>query len=117
MTVLVFEDNLMWSVRLANAARTLGHDPIVMTTVAEEAGGEVAIVNLSARAFDPAEVVATLRSRGVKVVGHAGHKEKDLLQEGVSSGCDLVVTNSEIAHKLSSVLERATASPGPSRNA
>jgi len=107
MRVLILESNLLWSARLANAARTLGHDAVVAKAPVD---GEfhVAIVNLGEANVDWSVRVSQLQRRGMKVVGHAGHKEKELHEIGRAAGCDLLVTNSELANKLSRVLADVT---------
>jgi len=71
-------------------------------------GVQVAIVNLGSRAMDPAALVDALREKGVYVIAHAGHKEKELHELGRTLGCDRLATNSEITHKLPQLLEEAS---------
>lgn len=106
MKILVYEDNLIWSSRFVKSLKSLGHEPIVVKAAIPESA-EIAIVNLGSDSLDPAKLVPSLVELGVKVIGHAGHKEKDLLQLGRSSGCQLVATNSEITFKLPELLETA----------
>lgn len=102
MKVWVFEDNLMWSSRLAQSLRALGHEPVVTTSI-PEGSAEAAIVNLGSPGLK--ELVPALRERGVYTIGHAGHKEKELLQLGREAGCDAVATNSELTFKIEGLLE------------
>lgn len=105
MIVAICEDNLLWSVRLANGVRALGHDvKVVDSTPTQIPGCDVAIVNLGARRFSPAELIPQLRELGAHVIGHAGHKEKELLEAGETDGCDSIVTNGMLAHKLADIL-------------
>jgi hypothetical protein len=106
--VLVFEDNLMWSSRLTNTLRKLGHEPELRRTP-DSTGNEapVAIVNLGADSFGPTTLVPVLRAAGVTVIGHAGHKEKELHELGRQAGCDILATNSELTYKIEALLERA----------
>lgn len=107
MEVLVFEDNLLWSSRLQKTLRSLGHEPTVLTHTPPSTDAPLAIVNLSARAFDPTSVVGDLRALGVYVIGHAGHKEKELLTLGKEAGCDRLATNSQVTFELDRLLELA----------
>jgi hypothetical protein len=103
MTIILLERNLMWSARLAKSAAALGHS----VRVAGKPDGEpadVAIVNLGEQ---DADAVAALKAAGVYVIGHAGHKERPLIAFGEESGCDRVVTNSELTHKFDRILEEA----------
>jgi len=107
MTVLVLEDNLMWSERLRKSLEALGHVATVVPRPLDVTPPcDVAIVNLGSRAFPAEEWIARLRLSGVTVVAHAGHKESALLDVGRDCGADLVVTNSELTHRLGDVLGR-----------
>jgi hypothetical protein len=104
MKFLVFEDNLMWSSRLVKTLSSDGHEVKVVTAVPEDvAGARAAIVNLGSdkfRGFVPA-----LKAQGIHVIGHAGHKEKELLELGREAGCDTLVTNSELTYKILAILQ------------
>lgn len=105
MRVLVYEDNLLWSSRFVKSLRAFGHEPEVRTKpVAEEA--PLAIVNLGSSVLDPETLVPQLVALGVHVIGHAGHKEKEILELGRASGCQTVATNSEITFKLEELILR-----------
>jgi len=107
MRVLVFEDNLLWSSRLLNTLKGLGHEPILRTAMPTDSeGATIAIVNLASPKLAPAELVKALRALGVHVIGHAGHKEKELMALGKEAGCDTLATNSELTFKIEAILER-----------
>ncbi|MCW5943627.1 MAG: hypothetical protein KIS66_15455 [Fimbriimonadaceae bacterium] len=109
MTVWVFEDNLMWSVRLVRALRALGHEAEAVPRVPDQGKtADVAIVNLGSAALPGAEIGPILAAQGVYVIAHAGHKEKPLLSEGARAGCHRVATNSETTHKLGALMEEAS---------
>lgn len=124
MRVLILEDNLFWSARWVRSLRALGHETVLAGSVAKApawlAAGppeaEVAIANLGTTVLPLEEWLPALRALGVRTVGHAGHKEKGLLDRGRAAGCDLVVTNGEITHKLAAVLERALQGERVARN-
>jgi len=101
------DENLVWSERLRLGAVALGHECVVLHGPGSAPTAEIAIVNLGSQAFPAAEWIPRLREGGAKVVAHAGHKERTLLDQGRSSGADLTVTNSELTHKLGDILERA----------
>ena len=104
MTVLLFERNLLWSVRLANALRALGHEAHVRETVGEEAA-DLAVVNLSET--DRVErLVADLKARAIPILAHAGHREKELMALGKRLGVDRLATNGQLATDLANVLAR-----------
>jgi hypothetical protein len=103
MRIAIYERNLLWSSRFAQAARALGHESVVLTNH-EPVASEVALVNLSDDAEALRTLIGALRGQGVYVIGHAGHKEKPLLALGNEFGCDYVATNGEITHKFASLL-------------
>jgi hypothetical protein len=110
MTILLYEDNLMWSPRLSQTVRALGLDPHVITaTEKPRPAAQFAIVNLGTEAFRQPQFIQLLQSEGIKVIGHAGHKETQLLQFGSEAGCDYLATNSEITFKLKAVLAKLQA--------
>ena len=59
-----------------------------------------AIVNLGSLGLKAETLVPELVALGVHVIGHAGHKEKELLELGRRAGCQTVATNSEITFKI-----------------
>ena len=106
MKVIVYEDNLMWSPRLAKTITSLGHEAEIRTKP-EPATSEVAIVNLGDARFAPETLVPALRERGVHVIGHAGHKELNLHELGRQIGCDQLATNRELTYSLARLLKNA----------
>lgn len=114
MTILIFEDNLMWSVKLAKAAMALGHEVTVLAAVPDALPvADAAIVNLGSESMGVDSLLPILRQKGIWTVGHAGHKEKGLLDAGREAGCDLVVSNSTLTFKLDHVLSQAPTSSLP----
>lgn len=105
MHVAVYEDNLMWSAKLMRTLKAFEHDAKVFSTVAlPPDGADVAIVNLGSERLPPSELVPLLRGAGIYVIGHAGHKEKELHRFGEELGCDYLATNSELTFKLPDLL-------------
>ena len=108
MRVLVFEDNLMWSARLRQSLTALGHEAVLRTALpAEDEQADAAIVNLGSATLRPQELVPALNRLGIHVIGHAGHKEKELHSLGKEVGCSTLATNSELTFKLPGLLDKA----------
>ncbi|MBL8048649.1 MAG: hypothetical protein JNJ45_08205 [Chthonomonas sp.] len=105
MTILILDDNLLWTSRLTRSAQALGHSPTVAKTL-PAARFDVAILNLGRPEFSSPQVIGELRGRGTYLIGHAGHKEKDLLNEGTANGVDQVVSNSSLTFKLADILAK-----------
>lgn len=106
MTILIFEDNLLWSSRLLKSCKALGHEPRILTKLSEEVvGPAVAIVNLGSHSIPVEPLVSGLKAKGIGIVAHAGHKEKELHELGRQLGCDRLATNSELTYKLEAILD------------
>lgn len=106
MRILLAEDNLMFSSRMASALRKSDHE------VAIFAAGEpppmafdVVILNLGARGFDMEKVAAAAKEGAALLVGHAGGSEREKLAEGKRLGCDKLVRNSVAMSDIVSVVE------------
>jgi len=110
--VLVFEENLMWSSRLMQTLRGTGHEPLLRRGLPETSeGAEAAIINLGSSSPGPAALVSRLHGLGIKVLAHAGHREKELLQLGKEAGADRLATNREITFKLPQLLQELGGGP------
>jgi hypothetical protein len=94
------EDNLLWSSRFRQTLTAFGHEPIVASGPQE---CDAAIIALGRKTMP--QDVASLHAIGAYVIGHAGHKEKELHRAGKEAGCDRLATNGEITNKLPQMLE------------
>jgi len=93
----------MWSARLLQSLRALGHAGLVLTSVPNELPeARAAIVNLGSP--NAAMLVPKLKEKGIYVIAHAGHKEKDLRELGNQLGVDRLASNSELTFKLADLL-------------
>lgn len=109
MTILVFDENLMWSAKLKSAIEHLGHEAVLYDRIPDiDFSGDVAIVNLGSAAIPARDLIELLKHKSIKSIAHAGHKERPLLVVGTDSGADVVVTNSELTHKFEDVLSRVS---------
>jgi len=109
MKIAIFEDNLIWSGRFKIATKSVGHEPAVFTQVVNDLEDyDVAIVNLGSKAYDVTELIPKLQEMGIKVLAHAGHKEKNLLEIARNCKADRIATNGEITHKLPQILIEMT---------
>jgi hypothetical protein len=96
------ESNLMWSSRLRQSLVAFGHEAVISEQV-PEGQFDLAIVNLGEAKL--ADQVSTLKNRGIEILGHAGHKEKQLLELGRELGVDRLVTNSQLTNKLPELIK------------
>lgn len=105
MRVLVFETDLFWSTRLLQTLRKLGHEPELIAPSQEGPfEAEAALVNLSTKDYPLESLVPELKAAGIRVVGHAGHKEHALRARGKAIGCDRIASNSELTFRLDALL-------------
>lgn len=105
MRILILDDNLFWSVRLQRGAAALGHEAIVIASVPPVwPAADAAILNLGHATLASDAVIAGLHNAGIATIGHAGHKETEVLDEGLRRGCQHLVTNSQLTHKLADSL-------------
>jgi len=104
--ILIFEQDLIWSSRLTKSLGALGYESRTVKSTPEDLADVTgAIVNLGVDAF--VAEVPKLTSQGVHVIGHAGHKEKDLHELGREAGCQTLATNSELTYKIESLVKNA----------
>ena len=99
---------------MLHTLKGLGHEPLLRTKHPDESeGAEVAIVNLGSSKIHTPELIPHLKSLGIHVIGHAGHKEKELMAYGKDAGCDTLATNSELTFKIEALLDRIKGVPVP----
>ena len=105
MHIAVYENNLLWSVKLRNASIHLGHTCVIMhEPELPVVKPNLCIINLSVEKFLTAEFVAEMRAAGCTIVGHAGHVDRPLMARGREAKIDHLVTNGALANDLPSVL-------------
>lgn len=108
MRVLVFETDLFWSARIMQTLRKLGHEAILKEVHAEGPfEADAALVNLGMMDVPLETLVPELRAAGIRVIGHAGHKEAALRARGKAIGCDRIASNSELTFRLDALLAEA----------
>lgn len=113
MKVALFEPNLFWEAKARTAVSAVGWQ-CVAASEGQLRDVKAVVVGLYGPEEALRRVVAEAKRHGVPVIGHAGHREKALLNLGRELGCDRVLTNGEFAHRLKSHLEAVV--NGPSRD-
>lgn len=98
----MLERNLLWSSRVKQTLESLGHAVTVAAAAPEQLDFDIALVGLTG---DSLSEIGRLREAGIFVIGHAGHKEKELIARGLAAGCSKVLSNSELTFKLPQALE------------
>ncbi|NUQ01350.1 MAG: response regulator [Armatimonadetes bacterium] len=107
MRVLLIDDNLMSSHRLAGALGRLGHQCAVDAAATEAGDAELVVVNLGSRGLPGVELVARLKSTRpeLRVVGFCGHLEVERRRAALAAGIDRLFTNSDTAERPERLLE------------
>jgi CheY-like chemotaxis protein len=121
-TVVVLDDNLLFSASLTAGLKRLGYEPLLLSDEKGAAGRAAAarpiavLINLASLRWDSNALVRSIKAdpalSHVPLVGYTGHTEVDRIDAGRAAGCDLIVANSAVSSDLAAVLRRALA-PSP----
>ncbi len=91
---VVLADDLIWATRLVDHLRAAGGDPIrTRDAVAFEQaleGASVALIDLTARAYDGVEAVGRAAAAGVRVLAVGQHDDLDLRKRALAAGAERV---------------------------
>jgi hypothetical protein len=92
--IAILAQDLIWSDRLARAVEAAGAQPGRAKTSPEfdrELGcADIAIVDLTARAYDPLVAIERARARGVRVFAVGQHDDLDLRKRAFARGAERV---------------------------
>jgi hypothetical protein len=92
--IAILAQDLIWSDRLARAVEAAGAEPGRAKTSPEfdrELGcADIAIVDLTARAYDPLAAIERARARGVRVFAVGPHDDLDLRKRAFTRGAERV---------------------------
>jgi hypothetical protein len=99
-TVVVLADDLIWASRLADAITAAGGEPrrirrlgdLAPALAARAAGGALAIIDLTARAYDGVEAIGLARGAGARVVAVGQHDDVALRRAALDAGAERVFT-------------------------
>ena len=93
--IALLAKDLIWSDRLANAAAAAGAQPVRVRTPADFDGALVdarlAIVDLTATAYDGLAAIERARSSGARVLAIGQHDDVDLRKRALASGAERVL--------------------------
>ena len=108
MRVLGCIADLMFSTRLRDAARQLGHDCDIVRRTADVAGRlegvDLLVVDLGIVSGGALEAVQVAREAGVVTVAYGEHVRADVLQAARDAGADQVLTRFEFTRQLPALL-------------
>jgi hypothetical protein len=96
LRIAILADDLIWATRLAALVRAVGADPVPARSMAALgtalAGGvERVIVDLTARAYDGVEAVATAIGAGAAVLAVGQHDDVALRRRALAAGASRFV--------------------------
>lgn len=98
--VVILADDLIWATRLADAITAAGARPRGVRRMADLAtqlapggeGGGLAIVDLTARAYDGVEAIRVATATGARVVAVGQHDDAALRRAALAAGAERVFT-------------------------
>lgn len=99
-TVVVLADDLIWATRLSDAITTAGARPIRLRRLEDLAaalapsgeGSGLAIIDLTARAYDGVHAVGIATATGARVVAVGQHDDVPLRKAAIAAGAERVYT-------------------------
>ncbi len=114
LTILVSDDDLLFSTRIESAVTMHGHRARVVRTASAFQNAlrerpDAAIVNLAASQMDTIEAIRRTKAdpvtRTIPVLGFCGHADAARRRDAQEAGCDRVATNGEVSNNLPRLLE------------
>ncbi len=98
-TVVVLADDLIWATRLTDALSAAGANPRrtrrieeLQALLTQEDGGGLAIVDLTARAYDGVAAIRAAVATGARVVAVGQHDDVPLRKAAMAAGAERVYT-------------------------
>lgn len=102
-------NDLMFSTRLRDSAKGLGHNCAMVRTAGEVSGRldgvDVVVIDLMVRGGGALEAVGEAKAAGVMVVAYGEHVAADVLGAARDAGADEVWTRREFTRRLAGFLE------------
>jgi hypothetical protein len=92
--VAILAQDLIWADRLAGAVRAAGAEPVGARSFDELdralTGADLAIVDMTAGAYDPLAAIEHARTAGTRVIGVGQHDDHDRRKEALARGAERV---------------------------
>ena len=93
--IAILAQDLIWQDRLARSVTAAGGEPVLATTAAgfDDAlvGSDLALVDLTARAYDPLAAIERAVGAGARVLAVGQHDDHALRKRALASGADRVL--------------------------
>ena len=97
-SVVILADDLIWATRLSQAIVSAGARPLAARRLADlerqlvPGGDGLAIIDLTARAYDGVEAIRLAAATGARVVAVGQHDDAELRRAAVAAGAERVFT-------------------------
>ena len=93
-SVVVLADDLIWATRLCDAITAAGARPVRLRRIEDlvAALDGLAIIDLTARAYDGVEAIRTATAAGARVVAVGQHDDVPLRKAAIAAGAERVYT-------------------------
>ncbi|HEV8488398.1 MAG TPA: hypothetical protein VGQ58_01280 [Candidatus Limnocylindrales bacterium] len=113
--VAVLADDLIWATRLAGHVRAAGGEPVgvrdMASFVAALRGAGLAIVDLTARAYDGVAAVEQATASGARVLAVGQHDDVALRKRALAAGAERVLAYRKLFEDGPRTLEAWLAAP------
>lgn len=118
--IAVLAQDLIWGDRLAHAVEAAGAEPARAKNAIDFelalAGADLAIIDLTARAYDPLDAIERAVSAGVRVLAVGQHDDVDERKRALARGADRVLAYRKLFEDgpatISAWMERVAAAAG-----
>jgi hypothetical protein len=114
--VAVLAQDLVWADRLSRSVEAAGGEPAPAKTAVELdrvlVGADHAIVDLTARAYDPLAAIGRARSLGARVLAVGPHDDVELRKRAFAAGADKVLAYRKLFEDGPATVERWLAATG-----
>ena len=118
-SIAILAQDLIWSDRLAHAVEAAGAKPERAKTGPEFdralACADVAIVDLTARAYDPLAAIERARDLGIRVFAVGQHDDLDLRKQAFARGAERVYAYRKLFEDGPGTISGWLAGRGPSQ--
>jgi hypothetical protein len=118
-SVAILADDVIWATRLWRSVQEAGGLPkgarrVDVLEGLIEAGARLAIVDLTARGYDPVDAVAAAVAAGARVLAVGQHDDVELRKQAIAAGADRVYAYRKLFEDGPAVLAAWLAAPAPS---
>jgi DNA-binding response OmpR family regulator len=96
--IVLLDDNLFTSARVASALRASGRQVLVARSLERLEACGLALINLGSRSLDGVSLIQPLKEKfpGVQVLGFCGHLEVEIRRAARAAGIDRLLTNESV---------------------